>query len=356
MTYLIGIDASKWDPILRWENYTWDFAFVKAMEGEVPDPKFLTQWRAAEGYTIRGPYFWFHWFNDQGKVVRMFRNVLGNDPGELPPVLDLEDDDGEPNKVPLEALEWCKECKNVFGKKPIIYTSWGFANRVKLFNFVEFAEYDIWLAGYPWDQITETWTEAKRDNQIFKVLNNHSLYPYPSFSPKPFNAKPIWTQWTAKCKPDWVPGYPLGDKKAVDINFCYLTMPQLFERYKIVYTPKGDDMSTKPITMTADLKSLQPSNLRNAPGTVGTTVFRTMTGPLTIKGTGEKIQKDGFWWIEIVATVDSNGEKPVSGWVALTTAYENIIWLNPSPSPTRKVVKNVTYFDDNTTVETFPRP
>jgi hypothetical protein len=352
---LIGIDTSLWDPIVDWKQYDWDFAFIKVIEGMVEDPRFRQQWEAARGYTIRGPYDFFHHFNNQKEVVAKLSNLLGNDRGELPPVLDLEDHDGEPRKVAPKALEWCREAENRFGRKPIVYTSLGFATSdgVDLAQERGLAEYPLWLAVYPWDKITQSWTEQKRTLQIQRIIHNRELFVVPN-AIAPWNrlGKPSVIQWTSKCPPEFVPGYPLDGKKAVDINFYPGTMQRFFEEYNISYTPKprGDDMD-KPITMTALLRELQPSNLRNLPGTVGTNVLRTLVGPLTIKGTGQKMLKDGFWWIEVVA-INSD---PVTGWVALTTSYTNIVWIEtPSPS-TRNISRVVTHFDDGSSVETFPR-
>lgn len=352
MEQLIGIDVSYYDPILDWKNYSWDFAFVKATEGTVSDMDFVQQWTAARGYTIRGAYSFFHHFVNPVLAVRKLIEVLGDDRGELPPVLDLEDDDGNPEAVAPKALEWLREAERKFGRKPIVYTSWGFASAIKLANYKEFTEYPLWLAIYPWDKITEAWTEEKRTNQIHKLVNNRHVYVVPNAA-QPWNDKPTFVQWTAKCPPEFVPGYPLGSKKAVDINFYPGTMKNLFDQFNITYTPKpkGEDME-KPVTMTAVLVADTESRLRSSAG-LGFTVYRTLVGPLVIKGTGEKVLRDGYHWIELVAIND----QPVTGWVALTTSYINIQWITtPAPAPvTRKITKNVTHFDDNTTVETFPR-
>ncbi|MEO6564921.1 MAG: GH25 family lysozyme [Casimicrobiaceae bacterium] len=348
---LIGIDISYYDPILDWKNYSWDFAFIKAIEGTVPDVDFPVQWAASQGYTIRGAYDFFHHFNDQREAVDKLLKLLGNDRGELPPVLDLEDDDGEPDKVAPKALEWLRECKRRIGRKPIVYISLGFANIIKMQNYPEFTEYPLWLAQYPWDKISNTWTEEMRRNQIYKMINERNLYIIPN-AVLPYKGKPAFVQWTGKCPPEFVPGYPIHDKKAVDVNFFPGTMKQLFDKFNISYVPKpkGDDVDKTP-TMTADLKNLQPSNLRTGPG-LGFKINTTLIGPITITGTGEKILRDGYYWIEVIAI----GDSLVTGWVALTTAYTNIQWITPSPSPTGKeIVKVVTYFKDGTIFETFPK-
>ena len=355
MEQLIGIDVSYYDPILDWSKYSWDFAFIKALEGMTEDVDFDKQWAAAQGYTIRGAYDFFHHFNDQKQAVAKLVSILGNDRGELPPVLDLEDHDGDPIQVAPKALEWLHEAEKKFGKKPIVYTSLGFAQAVHLAEYPDFAEYPLWLAVYPWDKITQTWTEVHRMEKIRELITNRDLFIVPNaiqpWTIRDWKFKPTFIQWTGKCPPEFVPGYPLHEKKAVDINFFPGTMKQLFDKFNITYVPKpkGDDMD-KPVTMIADLLASAESRLRSSAG-LGFTVYKTLTGPLTIKGTGQKVQKDGYYWIEVVAIND----QPATGWVALTTSYTNIRWQTPVPTPSRKITKNVTYFDDGSTFETFPR-
>jgi hypothetical protein len=345
--FSIGIDVSHWDPILAWKNYAWDYVFVKATEGEVKDAKFDEQWKAARGYTIRAPYSWFHWFVDPVKAVTKLKNIVGSDPGELPPVLDLEDDDGEPLKVAPVALKWLRECRKQFGRTPIVYSSWGFADHIKMKDWQEFTEYPLWMAQYPWDTIEGTWTIERRRNQIQKLLNNPNLYVYPN-SFQPYIGKPDFVQWTGKCPPEYVPGYPLGLKEAVDINFYRGSLEELKERYGITgLPPKENGMGSKPITWTANLKSGERANLRVTPGLTGG-LIRTAVGPLAFQGTGQKGQKDGYWWAEVVS--------PEPCWIAFTTSFENVQWIPPTPVPTRKIVKSVIYYDDNSTEELIPRP
>ena len=348
---LILIDTSKWDPIVDWQNYTWDGAFIKVSEGMVEDRIYKSQWGRAKGFTIRGPYHFFRVYVNPTEAAQKFVYLLGNDQGELPPVLDLEDANGYPNDVPSRALKWLETTRKAVGRPPIVYTSQGFANYVKLYNYPDFKEYPLWLAAYPRDKIIEGWTEQQRRNWIYTTLRAPQAFIWPrTISPW---SKVTVIQWTAKCPPEYVPGYPLGFKDAVDINFYAGTMYDLFNEFDITYVPnpKGDDdMTDVPITLTALLRELQPSNLRRGAG-LDEPVIETLTGPLTIKGVGVKILKDNYWWIQIV--------EPKQGFVALTTSYSNVVYNpnpNPNPNVPRKVIRSVLYFDDGTSAELAPVP
>jgi len=77
-----------------------------------------------------------------------------NDDGELPPVLDLETNDGQSkNKIISRAKVWLDEVENAFGRKPIIYSGQYFLQDY----FSESngqppswaKDYPLWLAQYP---------------------------------------------------------------------------------------------------------------------------------------------------------------------------------------------------------------
>lgn len=343
---LIGGDYSLYDPILNWEVHDWDFAIIKVSEGTVPDPKFRAQWHFARGKTIRAPYHFFRPAVNNVLSVERMMYLLGNDPGELPPVLDLEAQDGMKD-IPQRAWDWYTRVERIVGRPPILYTSLGFVqstgglNAYKMFNGKP-----IWLAEYPWDRIYPGWTEENRRDQIYKVIHAR-LYNFRSLNGL---GTPDFIQWTAKAPPEFVPGYPLGTKKAVDVNLCRLEMKDLFVKYQIKPIIEGElPVPDTTITLTAFLGEFQPSNLRNSPGLTNTAVRKTMTGPLAIQGIGKKIYKDGYTWIEII--------KPDPGFVALTSAYNNVKYNEngleetPGTPPTvdRYVVRNKLYYNDGTT-------
>lgn len=222
-----GIDVSKWDTRMDWSKYDWEFAFIKVSEGSVIDPQFDAHWLGARGRTQRGGYHFFRAYVNPAFAVGRFVEYLDGDPGELPPVLDLEAMDGiDKRTVVSRALTWLIECERILGIRPIVYTSPGFISDVQLYLYPDFADYELWLATYPYDKIYEGYTEADRAAKIKSILNNPALLRIPPV-PKPFK-KIHYYQWTAKGSPFDVPGYytGTGHKQAVDFNFQLEEMPE----------------------------------------------------------------------------------------------------------------------------------
>lgn len=215
-----GIDVSKWDPHFNWSAYTWPYVFVKVSEGSVIDPLFDYHWLRARGKTKRGGYHFFRAYVNPAFAVGRFVEYLDGDPGELPPVLDLEARDEIDKRTTVSrALTWLIECERLIGIRPIVYTSQAFINDVDLFNYPDFAKYELWLAQYPHDLIYQGYTELDRARKLESILNNPSLLRVPSV-PKPFKVMRYW-QWTAKLSPLFVPGAYTGTgyKLAIDCNF-----------------------------------------------------------------------------------------------------------------------------------------
>lgn len=355
---IIGIDVSYYDPIVDWEAYNWDFVFVKESEANFQDVDFIAQWKAARGRTLRGAYHFFRPATNPTDTARAMVNRMGNDLGELPIVLDLEAADNVPNQdLGYRALVWLREVERLTQRRPIVYTSPAFI-RQHLQGFEEFGGYPLWQATYPKDYLYEGWTEQDRINWIYSILTGTKVLPILT-TPAPF--KPArFIQWTGKCPPQFVPGYPLGRKDAVDVNFYRgTTVKQMFDEFNIVFVPGGNDMPGI-VTLTANLKTSQLSNLRTSPGTTAG-IKRLLTGPLSIRGVGAKIVRDGYHWIEIVF--------PDTGWVALTTSYDNVVYnplgVDPQPTPTptpaptpipveKRVVKSTIHFSDGSTQDLVP--
>lgn len=353
MTYLFGGDYSGWDPVLDWPNHTWKYAFMKVSEGIIEDRKFPQQWRGSYGYAYRSGYHFFRPLVSWKLAAEKFMQLMHReDLGELPPVLDVEVLDGVSNdEICIRALEWLRFIHRESGQRPIVYTSPGYADTIRMYRYPDFADYDLWQATYPWDTINALWTEAMRKQTLLDIINGDYPYRFPAAA-RPWQdvgRRPQFVQFTGKCPPEYVSGYPLGLKDAVDVNAYRGT----FDEFKLQYNLpelEGGTVVTKPITWTARLKEGAKANLRNAPGLLGTAINRVITGVVSgtpFQGTGEKVWKDNYAWGEVVL--------PQSGWIAFTTSFENVRWLTePVPAPEKKVVKQVAHFDDGTIVETFP--
>ena len=73
---------------------------------------------------------------------------MKNDPGELPPVLDVERHDNYSKAALSQRVKMClDEIERLFGRKPIIYTAKYFwQDRVGPVTWA--SEYDLWVANY----------------------------------------------------------------------------------------------------------------------------------------------------------------------------------------------------------------
>ena len=161
MATVPGIDVSYWDSGIDWPKVRATgqrFVFVKATEGDsYADPTFDDNWRGAKtAGLLRGAYHFFRSNLDPKKQANKFIDYVRsmNDDGELPPVLDLETNDGQTkDKVISRAKAWLDQVEATFGKKPIIYSGQFFLQTY----FVEAGggppiwakDYPFWIAQYP---------------------------------------------------------------------------------------------------------------------------------------------------------------------------------------------------------------
>ena len=134
------------------------FAFIKATEGlDYHNPSFAADFTAARLQELfRGAY---HYARPGGRTrsqivneatleANFFIRATGNlaGPGNLPPVLDLEDAGNlSPSQLALWVRVWLERVELLTGRTPIIYT-YGFFWRDSLRNSRQFAAYPLWLA------------------------------------------------------------------------------------------------------------------------------------------------------------------------------------------------------------------
>ena len=161
MATVPGIDVSYWDSGIDWPKVRATgqrFMFTKATEGDFyADPTFAANWSGAKSAgLLRGAYHFFRANVDPKQQAKKFIDYVKKvkDDGELPPVLDLESNDGQTkDKVISRAKTWLDEVEKAFGKKPIIYSGQYF-----LQDYLSEAgggppkwakDYPLWLAQYP---------------------------------------------------------------------------------------------------------------------------------------------------------------------------------------------------------------
>ncbi len=161
MATVPGIDVSYWDAGIDWPKVRATgqrFVFVKATEADsYADPTFDDNWRGAKtAGLLRGAYHFFRSNIDPKKQATKFIDYVKSmgDNGELPPVLDLETNDGQTkDKVIARAKIWLDLVEAAFNRKPIIYSGQYFLQDY----FIETGggppawakDYPLWLAQYP---------------------------------------------------------------------------------------------------------------------------------------------------------------------------------------------------------------
>jgi lysozyme len=209
---VLGIDISKWDG-------NWDaekakqagatFVFVKASESTFTDPQFLVNWqKAKDAGLLRGAYHYLDYTKSGIEQANYFADLLKDDPGELPPIIDYElrrtDND------PSAAIGFLRDCldqlvtrselfENASIKYPMIYTGPGF-----------------WM---------EYGDQTKRDYWIqFPLWNAHWTS---STTPK---IPPPWTMWHFWQFTSKGPGEAFGSEcLSMDINRYNGTLSELME-------------------------------------------------------------------------------------------------------------------------------
>ena len=153
-TTLRGIDISYYQGNVDWAKVKADgqtFAFVRVSDGiDYPDSKFAQNWPATkQAGLVRGLYQFFRPGKDVTAQVNLLVSKLdaagGLQPGDLPPVLDLESDGGLPAAtVVARAKAWIAQIEDKLGVKPIVYTAAFMSNVIGN----HFADYTLWVANY----------------------------------------------------------------------------------------------------------------------------------------------------------------------------------------------------------------
>jgi lysozyme len=151
-----GIDVSKYQHIIDWtsvkamnvNDVRISFAFIKATEGNINEDRFFQRnWKNARiANMTRGAYHFFLPTKNGKTQAENFISSVELEPGDLPPVLDVEQTYGvSPQKIRQRVKEWLMTVENFYGVKPIIYTNVDF---YKLYLEEEFDEYPLWIAHY----------------------------------------------------------------------------------------------------------------------------------------------------------------------------------------------------------------
>lgn len=148
-----GIDVSHHNGIIDWSAVVSTgigFAYAKATEGtSVQDSQFQVNYAAIRANGIlRGAYHFFHPGADPIEQADNFLAMAKLLPGDLPPVLDIEVNDGQTAEIIVDRLaDWLDKIEQALGRTPMIYTSAGFWIG-NLAGSKAFTRYPLWVAHY----------------------------------------------------------------------------------------------------------------------------------------------------------------------------------------------------------------
>ena len=151
-----GIDVSKYQDVIDWSsvkdmkvgNVQMSFAFIKATEGlGNEDAYFQRNWKKTKDAGLaRGAYHFFLSTKSGKAQAENFINSVELKPGDMPPVLDIEQTYGvSPERLRERAKEWLQTIRDYYHVTPIIYTNVDF---YKQYLKDDFDEYPLWIAHY----------------------------------------------------------------------------------------------------------------------------------------------------------------------------------------------------------------
>ncbi|WDF67245.1 GH25 family lysozyme [Sphingobacterium oryzagri] len=154
--YIYGIDISQYQGRIKWlevntihDKIPLDFVFIRATMGEKKqDKRFDENWAAAQSRTkLRGAYHYFRPNENSKRQARNFIRAVSLRPGDLPPVLDIEE---RPRSQPMDSLKvglkrWLDEVEAHYHVQPILYSGDSYFTD---FLEKEFSNYVLWIANY----------------------------------------------------------------------------------------------------------------------------------------------------------------------------------------------------------------
>lgn len=156
-----GIDISHYQGDINWKmlkqthqgQFPIEFIFMKATEGgDYPDKRFVANFDSAKAHGfIRGAYHFYNPKTDANKQADFFINSVKLEPGDLPPVLDIEKKGRDMEKLQDDLKIWLRKVEKHYGVKPIIYASYKFKTRY--LNDSVFDSYPYWIAHYYVDSV-----------------------------------------------------------------------------------------------------------------------------------------------------------------------------------------------------------
>jgi len=156
-----GIDVSHYQGDIDWKmlgqtrqgQFPIQFIFMKATEGgDYTDDRFAANFDSARVHGfVRGAYHFYNPKTDANQQADFFIQSVKLEPGDLPPVLDIEKKGKDMKKLQADLKVWLRKVENHYGVKPIIYASYKFKTRY--LNDSVFNTYPYWIAHYYVDSV-----------------------------------------------------------------------------------------------------------------------------------------------------------------------------------------------------------
>ncbi len=149
-----GIDVARYEGDVNWATVRDEgiaFGFARTTNGtSILDEWFERNWREMrDAGVVRGAYQYFRPGQDPiaqaDEMLSMIDAAGGLLPEDLPPVLDLETDDGLPmSTVTSKAQAWLTHVEALTGKRPLVYSAAYFGDG----TMGALAGYPLWVANY----------------------------------------------------------------------------------------------------------------------------------------------------------------------------------------------------------------
>lgn len=156
-----GFDISHHQGVINWEElqkvqnapFPVRFVFMKASEGgDFSDTAFVRNFERARRHGfIRGAYHFFNPKTDAARQADFFIRSVKLEPGDLPPVLDIEKVGDDEEALRRGVKTWLCLIERHYRVKPILYASYKFKERY--LNDSIFNTYPYWIAHYYVDSV-----------------------------------------------------------------------------------------------------------------------------------------------------------------------------------------------------------
>lgn len=162
----VGFDVSEYQGKIEWakidsiDAYPIDYVFIRATAGkDKVDSRFKQNWQAAKNsHLLRGAYHYYRPNENSIEQADNFIKTVRLRPGDLPPVLDIEQ---LPETQSVDSLKvglrrWLRRVEKHYKVKPIIYSGEKYYDD---FLKEEFGAYKFWIANYNFfvETIDEDW-------------------------------------------------------------------------------------------------------------------------------------------------------------------------------------------------------